>query len=300
MQFVDGEKMRLKIPETKHFNILDYSELKSVHTPIVFRNIDLRYVVSGKEQYQINGKSYGVKSGQFLVVNNHVEGYADIESDHLVKGIGIDINPEIIAEIVANQLEPGAPIPDLNLDTFLTSNRFVEQVLADHNTQTGRVFKQIAHSIEHRLNTYAEVDNAFYFSVGEALVQDLKPVLKQLQNIHAVKASTKHELYKKVAYGKYLLQAHFSEPTVIVAIAREVGLSEYHFFRLFKEVYGVSPYQFLLQKRIEAGCTLLANLDHSVSEIALDLGFADLFSFSKSFRKIKGISPTDYRGKKRR
>jgi AraC-like DNA-binding protein len=63
---------------------------------------------------------------------------------------------------------------------------------------------------------------------------------------------------------------------------------------LFKKVVGVSPHQYILSKRLELGKELLEKKQMPVSAAALESGFADVFSFSKAFRKHFGVSPTHF------
>jgi AraC family transcriptional regulator len=72
-----------------------------------------------------------------------------------------------------------------------------------------------------------------------------------------------------------------------------VGLSEFHFIRLFKQSFSISPYQYIIQCRLAHAQTLLAN-HVSIANTAFDTGFADVFSFSKAFKKAFGMSPSGF------
>ncbi|XHR30492.1 MAG: helix-turn-helix domain-containing protein [Chthoniobacteraceae bacterium] len=87
----------------------------------------------------------------------------------------------------------------------------------------------------------------------------------------------------------------FSTLTV-AEMAEQVHLSSSHFSRLFRQTTGQSPIQFLLQIRIGHARHLLRETDLSVGEIANELGYRDLFFFSRQFMQKEGVSPTEYRG----
>ena len=80
------------------------------------------------------------------------------------------------------------------------------------------------------------------------------------------------------------------------AAADQAGLSAYHFLRLFARVVGVTPHQYLLRARLRRAARLLTQDDErTVTDIALDVGFADLSNFVRSFHRAAGVSPRHFR-----
>ena len=78
--------------------------------------------------------------------------------------------------------------------------------------------------------------------------------------------------------------------------AAEAGLSSFHFLRLFSQVLGVTPHQYLVRSRLRRAARLLAEDDHRpVTEVALDVGFADLSNFVRTFHRAAGVSPGGFR-----
>ncbi|WP_394823193.1 helix-turn-helix transcriptional regulator [Pendulispora albinea] len=92
-----------------------------------------------------------------------------------------------------------------------------------------------------------------------------------------------------------LLDQSSSEDLHLEDIAHEVGLSPYHFLRLFKRELGVTPYRYLLQARVRRAVELLGGTDRPVTEIAFDVGFGDLSNFINAFRREVGCSPGQFR-----
>ncbi len=87
----------------------------------------------------------------------------------------------------------------------------------------------------------------------------------------------------------------FGEAITIEDMARTAGLSTAHFSRLFKEVMGDTPYQFLMDYRVEQSKKMLADPARTMSDIALDCGFADQPHFSRIFKRLTGATPKAYR-----
>ncbi|MEO0763172.1 MAG: AraC family transcriptional regulator, partial [Pseudomonadota bacterium] len=92
-----------------------------------------------------------------------------------------------------------------------------------------------------------------------------------------------------------LMQENFTEDVAIDALARDVGLSRPHFFKLFKMQMGITPNLFLNTLRAEHAIDDLMTTRKSVTDIGFDLGFSSQASFTRFFIAQSGIAPTDYR-----
>src|SRR6266702_4521761 len=77
--------------------------------------------------------------------------------------------------------------------------------------------------------------------------------------------------------------------------ARQAGLSPFHFLRLFSNVLGVTPNQYLVRSRLRHAARLLTEDDIAVTDIAYDVGFGDLSNFVRTFHRAAGVSPTKFR-----
>lgn len=95
--------------------------------------------------------------------------------------------------------------------------------------------------------------------------------------------------------AKDLADARYFEPLEVDDLAKAAGLSKAHFSREFRRVFGESPYVYLLTRRLERAAALLRNTDHSVTEICLEVGLQGVGSFTTSFKRMYGMTPTAYR-----
>jgi AraC-like DNA-binding protein len=87
----------------------------------------------------------------------------------------------------------------------------------------------------------------------------------------------------------------YAEPLDVAAVAAVAHVSEAHFSRSFRAVFGESPHRYLQRRRVERSMFLLRETDRSVTDICLDVGFTSLGTFSRTFRAIVGVSPSTYR-----
>jgi AraC-like DNA-binding protein len=77
--------------------------------------------------------------------------------------------------------------------------------------------------------------------------------------------------------------------------AAQAGVSPFHFLRLFSSVLGVTPHQYLVRSRLRHAARLLADDERAVTDVAYDVGFADLSNFVRTFHRAAGVSPLKFR-----
>lgn len=273
-------------------NIIDYSVLKQYYSTAPYRGFGIKYVAKGTELYMANGNRYYVTAGEYLLNNSYCQGYVKIDSPQPVEGICIDINPAVIAEVAAGHLRPDTDTYDLALDTFFTTNRFLENKYSAGHTAVGRMLAQHQSLLRAGVPAALLAGNDFYFTMAENIIADHVAIVKQLQNIPTVKHDTRKHLMRKLLSGKELLDYHFTASISVAQVATHCGLSEYHFFRLFKSAFGQSPHQYLIANRLRHAHQLISNRQTSVSDAALSAGFSDIYAFSKSFKKQYGYPPS--------
>jgi AraC-like DNA-binding protein len=95
--------------------------------------------------------------------------------------------------------------------------------------------------------------------------------------------------------AKDLADARYAEPLGVEEMAAAAGLSRAHFSREFRRAFGESPHSYLLTRRLERAAALLRNTDRSVAEVCLDVGLTSVGSFTTSFKRNFGKTPTEYR-----
>jgi len=105
----------------------------------------------------------------------------------------------------------------------------------------------------------------------------------------------RHDGFRRLCRARELLaQLDDPQPT-IEALAREVGISPYHFIRQFEALFGVTPHQYRIQVRLDRAKELLAAQQRSVTAVCMDVGFSSLGSFSTLFSRRFGVTPSAYR-----
>ena len=117
-----------------------------------------------------------------------------------------------------------------------------------------------------------------------------------------VMSGRKHKLVKtrpldrrRAVEAAQWLDAHAQEQVDLEATAKEAGLSAFHFLRVFNQVLGVTPHQYLIRSRLRRAAQLLVADTRPITDIAFDVGFADLSNFVRTFHRAAGMAPREFR-----
>lgn len=272
-------------------NILNYSIYTHLSVSFPIRRFAIKYVVEGKETYTINGHPFDVQAGSYLLANQYAHGQVYMESKTPVKGICVDIAPQLMSQAVASFMRPDTGMPDMALDTFFDSADYLENQYSATHTRIGADLRMLAHTLSEQPDLHREVPDDLYFTLAEHIVADHIPIYKQLQQVPAIRQNTKKELYRRLCKAKEYMQGTFTQSPAIQEIARYANLSEFHFFRLFKQVFGVTPHHYMMQLKLQHASQLLKASGISITETASLSGFSDVFAFSKAFKKYFGVAP---------
>ncbi|MPM97050.1 HTH-type transcriptional activator RhaS [bioreactor metagenome] len=130
--------------------------------------------------------------------------------------------------------------------------------------------------------------NGCFFHFIAHLIEDF-----QAQGSLAGESSLQAAQYARKAY--HFIMEHFCEPIKIQELAKQFGVSRNYLYACFKDVYKVSPKQFLNSVRMEHASSMLLSKYLYVSQVAHLVGFEDELAFSKAFKEFHHLSPTDFR-----
>ncbi|MEO8403618.1 MAG: AraC family transcriptional regulator [Chitinophagaceae bacterium] len=108
---------------------------------------------------------------------------------------------------------------------------------------------------------------------------------------------SKEDLTEQIMQSKLFIDEYFANHLSLDDLARKAFLSKFHFIRIFKKMYGKTPYQHLVSVRIKEAKKLL-HTDMPVAEVCLSVGFDSPTSFAALFRKMTGYTPSAFRHKK--
>jgi AraC-like DNA-binding protein len=103
------------------------------------------------------------------------------------------------------------------------------------------------------------------------------------------------EFNRRLLRARDAMDRSYAEPLDVRAVAAVAHVSEAHFIRSFRAVFGETPHRYLQRRRVERAMFLLRETERSVTDVCMDVGFSSLGTFSRTFRDIVGVSPSEYR-----
>ncbi|MBT3146948.1 AraC family transcriptional regulator [Neptunomonas phycophila] len=131
--------------------------------------------------------------------------------------------------------------------------------------------------------------NAFVHTAS--LLRQILTHIAQLQPLAKQQAAHNFDLERVHS----LMQARVHEQLELEALAETVSLSKFHFIKKYKELTGTTPINHFIHLKVERACHLLDVTTKSINEISFAVGYEDAYYFSRIFKKIMGISPSQYR-----
>jgi AraC family transcriptional regulator len=184
------------------------------------------------------------------------------------------------------------------LDNFLYSNKEINfyEKLYSHDTSVSPLLFKLRRLSNNFKDELPAIEETFHLLLLK-LLDKQTDIEKEVRKIKATKKSTKQELYKRLNRAKDLIDSCYYENLSLSNIASTCLLNETYLLRQFRTYFGITPRQYVIQKRMEAARQFVeCDYDLSISEICLRVGYSDLTSFSKLYKKIYSYSPENYRG----
>ena len=259
--------------------------------------IAFRLVFAGHEQYKTGNRSLTLYPGYFLSLNEGVSYSREIDSSEPVSSFSIQLTRDFYNDFITsleghqNLLDNPFKGDDRSFDlpmsilplqgdlkyTAINLKRYLEAGYWDELLLTSY--------LHHYLINYYKILNA--------------EVISGFKRLDFMQKSTRVEIMRRLLLAKDFIISNYHSKLTLEEIAAVACLSKNHLLRSFKQAYKISPYQFLIQVRMERARHLLQNGEYSVNEIAGIVGFDCTSAFITVFKKTYHQTPARYKALQR-
>lgn len=257
-------------------------------------SFSIKFVLDGVEYYRVNQHTHAVRQGEFLLVNRSQSLEIDFSAQEAVFGLCLYVNEALIQDVYHNLTSADARLLDNPFGAPGRTFDFYEAVYTVQDGPLGGFLNQLAQQTNRQTGTIAVDQHELYYQTAERLLRSQQHVLGVIDRLSARNRSTRKELYRRVCIARNLMDTNPEYDWSVAELSAQAALSEFHFFRSFKQAFGLSPHQYLIQKRLQRATELLRSRQYTISEIAFLTGFSDIFSFSKAFKKTYRVAPSQY------
>lgn len=173
-------------------------------------------------------------------------------------------------------------------------------VLADELGVTKRALRVGCVAPRPELMVYGELAQAAGqgnndIGIDEAALLFVGKFVQTISGTTQYQTSTTTRDRQRAVQSALWIDAHADRAIDLDTTAKAAGVSSFHFLRLFSNVLGVTPHQYLVRSRLRHAARLLADDTRSITNIALDVGFGDLSNFVRTFHRAAGVSPRRFR-----
>lgn len=243
---------------------------------------ELFYVVSGQGSFVAEGREFSVSKNDMVIINPHVEhteksgNFSPLE--YIVLGIdGLSFSFQNMT---------GAP------HAFSIQSSY--GAVHKYNVQNTNVYSYLKIMLE---EISAEKEN--YEAICQNLLEVLLLCMLRNDNLSVIQSDTA-ALNRECIQIKNYLDSNYSENITLDSLAALTHLNKYYLAHAFTKYTGVSPINYLLQKRIAEGKSLLESTAYSIAQISSMLGFSSQSYFSQAFKKATGMTPLQHRNAARK
>jgi AraC family transcriptional regulator len=253
-----------------------------------FQHYCLRVIVQGSAIYKSKDKTFRISENQFLLTNANQEGVGIVDSSREVIQFCVHLTHDIVSDIYTNVIaDTGSGLDKFKLREF----QLFENVFSmNSKTPLARYLKSFVDTINKGDQVHFNEESIL--KLAEKIICQELGIRGALTSLDRVKQSTRDEIMRRLLLGKEYMDAYFIDDPKIADVAKHAMMSEHFFFKTFKQAFQITPYQYMLNRRIEVATELIMQNELNISQIAESTGFVDIYTFSKAYKRKVGISPS--------
>ena len=278
----------MKMMSNRTNDILIEKVRRDVHSPVQMAHFhpyyEIGYLVSGTRNMTINQNIYSMEKGDIVLVNKEAlhKGSNAMREKEYIEWISLYFDEQY--------LEPFKAI----LGSDIMSKCFEDNAIIKVPAKRREYVEEL---LSKMILEYGKIDDMSQILI-KAYFSELMSFLIRYTRNQDYEPSRINPDDEYIADAAQYLFANYSKNITLDDIAYKYSMSKSSFSKKFKKLIGCGFKEYLISIRIREACKRLSGSDDSITEIALSCGFSDSNYFGDAFKKIKGVSPNQYRKNK--
>ena len=264
------------------------AERKEIRGPLsIFMNI------RGKSNCIVDDRILSIREEHFFLMNEDQYFNLEIDKKDNTEIFNIHFGEQFSRDLLVSMTNSDLILLDEPNKSMTTLPKFYCQLY-----KKSEVLNQLIHNYQKSqlIDTLSiETEEYFLARILELLLQENDEIIELQKNVPVVKKYVKEEIFKRLNIAKDYMISNFNQNFDLETVCKVAHFSKFHFLRLFKQIYGITPQNFIINIRLNYAKKLLMNSNHSLQDIAELIGYENHASLSRIFKKQLLISPSQYR-----
>ncbi|HWB93234.1 MAG TPA: AraC family transcriptional regulator [Puia sp.] len=275
-------------------NVIVHTKVRECFRPDIKGPVSFFLNIRGNSSCTVDGKTTHIDEDSYFVSNRSQPYTLQVEeSSSRTETFNIHFGEAFSESVLSSLVTPADRILDGGTEQHLSPVLFFNQLYrrdATFNALIRAILASHQETCPNKLLFEEQLTSLLAYHL-----QQHHHITQIINHLPPVRKSTRVEVYRRLSRAMDVLRSGFCGEVSLDQLAAEACLSKYHFLRLFRTAYGLSPYQYIQHLRIEKARVLLADPTISITDLAGRLGFDNSQSFSRLFFQRMGLYLTQYR-----
>jgi AraC family transcriptional regulator len=261
--------------------------------------LSIKAAFGGVEEYFIDGRRVTVDDDTFLILNAGRRYGSRIHALRPVHSFSIFFRSGLAEEVLGVLRQRSETLLDSPLPSGSLLKTEFDERLREHDGLTTPALTSIKRSLECDEPDELRLDEQLHMLLGRMLDTEHQ-LCKRSDVIPSAKPATRRELHRRLGLAKTFMHTRFREAIGLREMATAAHLSPFHFLRLFKIAFGITPSAFLNRKRTMEAQRLIRHSGWTMTEIAINVGFGSRTSLFRHLKAYGGTALLETRKSRRR
>lgn len=283
------------LPKEGWPNVIMNTHTSNVERDSILGPFSVFLNVAGTSKVKVNTKWFSVSSDVYCLSNKGQEYDLHIPRGEKAETFNIHFGDVLYDDVINVLSRKQGSLLDDTSEASLCSFELLPKS-AYLNTDTSLKMSTLYQYCQSNKGDYStDIEFEWLSDLLSLILTDSFNKLRKIENMDALKKATRMELFRRVSMAIDFLHENIFKEVHLDELSSHCGLSKFHLLRVFKEIYGYSPRQYMDQLKLAKAKDLLRKPEIELIEIALFLGFSELSSFSRFFKQRTSLSPNHLR-----